>query len=108
MNKFKLRHGDLGKDYPIQFFYKEDHTELNVGEPGSNYVRRWKNHVSFYFSDMFISGTKNDNYRDDINNYIEYFTKLDLKFNIVEKVHKAKGYYYTLIKLSLDQVEILY
>ena len=45
MNKFKLRHGDLGKDYPIQFFYKEDHTELNVGEPGSNYVRRWKNHV---------------------------------------------------------------
>ncbi len=107
MTKFKLRHRGCGINYPIQTISKDDHPKINVGESGSNYVRKWKNHVSFYFADMMNDRTRYKKYKSDIKQYVKYLTELGLTFDINEKFHKGDKYNYTLIKLGLDQVKIV-
>jgi hypothetical protein len=107
MTKFKLRHCGCGVNYPIQTINKNDHPTINVGKPGSRYVRKWKNHVSFYFADRMSDGSKNKEYKSRIKQYVKYLTKLGLIFDINEKLHKGDKYNYTLIKLGLDQVKIV-
>jgi hypothetical protein len=107
MTKFKLRHRGCGIDYRIQTISKDDHPKINVGKPGSNYVRKWKNHVSFYFADKYNDGTIDKQYKSNIKQYVKYLTELGLTFDINEKLHKGDKYNYTLIKLGLDQVKIV-
>jgi hypothetical protein len=107
MTKFKLRHRGCGVEYPIQTISKDDHPKINVEEEGLNYVRKWKNHISFYFADTMNDGTKYKKYKSDIKQYIKYLTELGLTFSINEKLHKGDKYNYTLIKLGLDQVQIV-
>jgi hypothetical protein len=103
MNKFKLHYGNDS----ISFINYNDHPDLPKEEYGQNYVRKYKKHISIMFVNTMNDGSIVEDYKDKVNAYENYFKKLGIDYKISSSVHKTYGSESTLIKVGLENVDII-
>ena len=109
MKKFKVRYYNhyQGKEGKLLWMDKFDHSDIDVGEMGLNYVRRWKNHITIYLTDMMNDNSIIEGFEDKVKSYINYLNKLVVRYELKESIYKSYMNKVALFKINIEDVKIL-
>jgi hypothetical protein len=109
MTKFKVRYYNhyQGNESKILWMDPSDHSDINVGKRGLNYVRRWKNHITIYLTDMTSNNSIIEGFEDKVKSYINYLNKLGVRYELEESIYKSYMNKVALFKINIEDVKIL-
>ena len=109
MKKFKVRYYNhyQGNESKILWMDPSDHSDINVGKRGLNYVRRWKNHITIYLTNMMNDNSIIEGFEDKVKSYINYLNKLGVRYELEESIYKSYMNKVALFKINIEDVKIL-
>jgi hypothetical protein len=109
MKEFKVRYYNhhQGNESKILWMDPSDHSDINVGKRGLNYVRRWKNHITIYLTDMMNDNSIIEGFEDKVKSYINYLNKLGVRYELKESIYKSYMNKVALFKINIEDVKIL-
>ena len=79
----------------------------NLGSSYMDYVRNYKNHVSWETSDMINDGSVNEMYKEHINRFVSFLNSKGIDFKLVEKFHNGVKCNVTRISIDKSKIEII-